>query len=105
MFGTPDSAVALAATIHQAAGRAAPEASVLRIDFGPRVPGASLQAGVEQAMQLANAAPALRDALTILAATCKRMDCEVEAHRPSEAEYQAALAIADAALDEARSAS
>jgi hypothetical protein len=70
-------------------------ATITRIDLA----GDGLtQDEVAQNLALMKSAALLRDALVILSATCRRMDCEVQDHRPSEAEYQAALAIADAAL-------
>jgi hypothetical protein len=47
---------------------------------------------------LQTAAPFLRDALTILADVCRRMDADAPSPGVSEEEYQAALAIAEGTL-------
>jgi hypothetical protein len=41
---------------------------------------------------------AIREALSTLLDVCERMDCENDAERPDEAEYQAAIAAARKAL-------
>jgi hypothetical protein len=86
MFGTPESAVALAATIQQATARRSP---------------VSPDAQAADKMRAMTAGPRLRNALANLLAVVRAMDCELDGPHPTEEEYEAALAEADAALAEA----